>query len=70
VRLCLDNDEPGQLAAGRIAGLLVLSRPSMEIEYAPPKIGKDYNEYLLLRIARNRARKKKLSRPRSAHQRA
>lgn len=66
VRLCLDNDEPGQLAAQRIAELLVLSRPTLETEYAPPKSGKDYNQYLRLHIARKRTKKKHLSRGRSA----
>lgn len=65
VRLCLDNDEPGQLAAERIEGLLALSRPTLKIERTPPKIGNDYNRYLQLRIARNRTRKKHLSRGKS-----
>ncbi len=58
VVLCLDADEPGQLAAERIESLLRVSRPSLDIRYEPPKIGNDYNKYIRLRIANDRMRKK------------
>ena len=64
VVLCLDDDEPGRLAAEQIAGLLRVSRPSLNIRYEPPKIGDDYNQYLRRRIAHDRARKGRKSRER------
>ena len=65
VALCMDADEPGQLATERIKGLLSVSSPSLEIRSEPPKIGNDYNQYLRMRIARNRARQAKKSRGRT-----
>ena len=65
VALCMDADEPGQLAAERIAGLLCVSSPSLEIRSEPPKIGNDYNQYLRMHIGRNRARQAKKSRGRT-----
>lgn len=62
VVLCLDDDEPGQLAAERIEGLLRLSRPSLDIRKEPPKIGGDYNQNLCMRIAHDRVRRNKKSR--------
>lgn len=61
VRLCMDNDQPGRFAAEQIAELLILSRPTMEIEYGRPKTGKDYNEHLRRYIAKNKIVKKKMS---------
>ncbi len=60
--LCLDADEPGQFAAERIAVLLRVSRPFLDIRYEPPKIGNDYNHFLGLRIARDRVQKIRKSR--------
>lgn len=65
VHLCMDADEPGRDGAERIKGFLRLSRPSLEVFYAPPKIGNDYNHYLRLYMAREQTGKEKLSRSRS-----
>ncbi|MDL2253512.1 DUF3991 and toprim domain-containing protein [Ruminococcaceae bacterium OttesenSCG-928-I18] len=65
VVLCMDDDEPGRLAAERIKGLLHLSSLSLDIRIEPPKIGCDYNQYLYMRTARNRARQAKKSKGRT-----
>lgn len=62
VHLCLDNDEPGQLAAKRIVELLILSRPTLEIKYTLPETGKDYNESLLMYTSIDIKNQKKKSR--------
>ncbi len=61
VHLCLDADEPGREGAERIRGILCLSRPSLKVFVELPKIGNDYNHYLRLYMARERARKEKMS---------
>lgn len=55
VKLCLDNDEPGQIAAERIEKVLLLSSPSLDVKYVSPKIGQDYNQSLQLYVKKQRA---------------
>lgn len=65
VILCLDNDEPGQTAAERIKKVLLLSSPSLDVGYVPPKVGKDYNQSLQLFISKKRTIGNKVSRVRN-----
>lgn len=44
INLCFDNDNAGKLAAQSIIALL---RNKYEVQYTPPKFGKDYNEQLM-----------------------
>ena len=64
VMLCLDIDESGRFAAERIEGLMRMSRPSLDIHYAPPEIGNDHNQYLRMRLAHDSTRKGRVSRER------
>ena len=44
IRLCLDQDAAGKLAAQTIATLL---SGKYDVRYLPPQYGKDYNEMLM-----------------------
>ena len=50
IRLCLDNDRAGQESSQRTQKLL----PDYEVESYPPSVGKDWNEYLVLREAQKK----------------
>ena len=52
--ICMDNDEPGRIAAGQI--IHTLQKEGYGVKYVPPPAGKDYNDHLKAQIQNLRHR--------------